>query len=136
MTPGLEAAVEPGTVGGRSRSRPSQHPRRQDSLPRSWKPSSTEYDSNREYYGFNLPRQVSSNKFTRDLQIDGMDMFDVRLAQVVTGGLNNWGLRSLANRKHIRCGSSAINWLTASAHCFGESSVEPTAAIALPYCSP
>ena len=86
---------------GRSRSRPSQHQRRQDSLelPRSWKSTATEYDSNREY-GLNLPRQVSSNKFTRDLQIDGMDIFDVHLAQVMTGGLNNWGLRSLANGRH------------------------------------
>ena len=29
-----------------------------------------------------------------------MDIFDVRLAQVMTGGLNNWGLRSLANGRH------------------------------------
>ena len=29
-----------------------------------------------------------------------MDNFDVRLAQVMTGGLNNWGLRSLANGRH------------------------------------
>ena len=88
---------------GRSRSRPSQHQhqRRQDSLelPRSWKSTPTEYDSNREY-GLNLPRQAVSNKFTRDLHIDGMDIFDVRLAQVMTGGLNNWGLRSLANGRH------------------------------------
>ena len=88
---------------GRSRSRPSQHQhqRRQDSLelPRSWKSTPTEYDSNREY-GLNLPRQVVSNKFTRDLHIDDMDIFDVRLAQVMTGGLNNWGLRSLANGRH------------------------------------
>ena len=86
---------------GRSRSRPSQHQRRQDSLelPRSWKSTATEYDSNRAY-GLNLPRQVISNKFTRDLQIDGVDIFDVRLAQVMTGGLNNWGLRSLANGRH------------------------------------
>ena len=68
-------------------------------LPRSWKSTATEYDSNREY-GLNLPRQVISNKFTQDLQIDGMDIFDVRLAQVMTGGLNNWGLRSLANGRH------------------------------------
>ena len=68
-------------------------------LPRSWKSTPTEYDSNREY-GLNLPRQVVSNKFTRELRIDGMDIFDVRLAQVMTGGLNNWGLRSLANGRH------------------------------------
>eukprot|EP00439_Symbiodinium_sp_Y106_P052552 s1449_g7.t1 len=29
-----------------------------------------------------------------------MDIFDVRLAQVMTGGLNNWGFRSLANGRH------------------------------------
>ncbi|CAE7837912.1 ATG26 [Symbiodinium necroappetens] len=68
-------------------------------LPRNWRSSPTEYDTNREY-GLNLPRQVISNKFTRDLQIDGMDIFEVRLAQVMTGGLNNWGLRSLANGRH------------------------------------
>ena len=98
MTPGLEAASND---RGRSRSRPSQHQRRQDSLelPRSWTSSPTEYDSNREY-GLNLPRQVISNKFTRDLQIDGVDIFDVRLAQVMTGGLSSWGLRSLANGRH------------------------------------
>ncbi|CAE7361778.1 AMY1.1 [Symbiodinium microadriaticum] len=45
-----------------------------------WRSSPTEYDTNREY-GLNLPRQVVSNKFTRDLQIDGMDIFDIRLAQ-------------------------------------------------------
>ncbi|CAE7798947.1 unnamed protein product, partial [Symbiodinium necroappetens] len=32
---------------------------------------------------------VVSNKFTRDLQIDGMDIFDIRLAQVMTGGENS-----------------------------------------------
>ena len=82
----------------RSRSRPSQHQRRQGSLelPRSWKSTATEYDSSREY-GLNLPREVISYKFTRDLQIDDMDIFDVRLAQVLRGGLNNWGLRSFAN---------------------------------------
>ena len=101
MTPGPEAAVAPRNYRGRSRSRPSQHQRRQDSLelPRSWKSTATEYDSNRAY-GLNLPRQVISSKFTRDLQIDGVDIFDVRLAQVMTGGLNNWGLRSLANGRH------------------------------------
>ncbi|CAE7638677.1 unnamed protein product [Symbiodinium necroappetens] len=33
-----------------------------------------------------VKQQVVSNKFTRDLQIDGMDIFDIRLAQVMTGG--------------------------------------------------
>ena len=68
-------------------------------LPRSWNSTPTEYDSNREY-GLNLPRQVISNKFTRDLQIDGMDIFDVRLAQVMTGGLNmQCGSHSSRDRK-------------------------------------
>ena len=85
----------------RSASRQPPTYRRQEplELPRNWRSSPAEYDTNREY-GLNLPRQVVSNKFTRDLQIDGMDIFDVRLAQVMTGGLNNWGLRSLANGRH------------------------------------
>ena len=41
-----------------------------------------------------------SNKFIRDMQIDGMDIFDIRLAQVMISRLNNWGLRSLANGKY------------------------------------
>ena len=75
---------------GRSRSRLAQHQRPQDSLelPRSWNATP------------NLARQVISNKFTRDLQIDGMEIFDICLAQVMTGGLTSWGLRSLANGKH------------------------------------
>ncbi|CAE7275900.1 hypothetical protein AK812_SmicGene29690 [Symbiodinium microadriaticum] len=40
---------------------------------------------------------VLSNRFTRDLNIDGMDIMDVKLSQVTTGGNTNWGLRSLAN---------------------------------------
>ena len=85
----------------RSASRQPPTHRRQEplELPRTWRSSPTEYDTNREY-GLNLPRQVVSNKFTRDLQIDGMDIFDIRLAQVMTGGLTNWGLRSLANGRH------------------------------------
>ena len=85
----------------RSASRQPPTYRRQEplELPRTWRSTPTEYDSGREY-GLSLPRQVVSNKFTRDLQIDGMDVFDIRLAQVMTGGLTNWGLRSLANGRH------------------------------------
>ena len=55
-------------------------------LPRSWKSTPAEYDSNREY-GLNLPRQVISNKFTRDLQVDGVDilMFIVERRQFRSG---------------------------------------------------
>ena len=96
----------------RSASRQPPTHRRQEplELPRTWRSSPTEYDTNREY-GLNLPRQVVSNKFTRDLQIDGMDIFDIRLAQVMTGGLTNWGLRSLANGRHtFKSRQEAINY--------------------------
>ena len=82
-----------------------------------WKSTPTEYDSNREY-GLNLPRQVISNKFSRDLQTDGMDIFDVRLAQFMTGGLNNWGLRSLANFRHtVTYSVGVIQIETGGHHC-------------------
>ena len=85
----------------RSTSRQLTTHRRQEhvELPQNWRSSTTEYDTNREY-GLSLPRQVVFNKFTRDLQIEGMDILDVRLAQVTTQSLNNWGLRSLANGRH------------------------------------
>ena len=57
-------------------------------LPQAWKPASTGHDSNREY-GLNLLRKVISNKFTRNLQSEGMDILCVRLSQVMTSGLNN-----------------------------------------------
>ena len=85
----------------RSRSRPTsgREQSRRPFLPQSWNSTSSEYDSNREY-GLNLPRKVLSNRFTRELNIDGMDIMDVRLSQVTTGGTVNWGLRSLANGRH------------------------------------
>ena len=101
MTPGLAAAVEPGITGAVAD--PGHHSINEDRTRWSYPgpgiplpPSMTAIENTVS----NLPRQVISNKFTRDLQIDGMDIFDVRLAQVMTGGLNNWGLRSLANGRH------------------------------------
>ena len=101
MTPGPEAAVAPGTTGAAvDPGHPSisvndgrirwSFPGPGNPLPRSM----TAIENTASI------RQVVSNKFTRDLHIDGMDIFDVRLAQVMTGGLNNWGLRSLANGRH------------------------------------
>ncbi|CAE7847032.1 unnamed protein product [Symbiodinium necroappetens] len=62
-----------GTTGTEERFSIAQPQPRAASVPQRAQSSPTQYDTNREY-GLNLPRQVVSNKFTRDLQIDGMDI--------------------------------------------------------------
>ena len=64
-------------------------------FPNNWESTPQEYDA-QKVYGLSLPRKVLSNRYTRELQIDGADIMDVRLSQVTTNGPNNWGLRSLA----------------------------------------
>ncbi|CAE7248625.1 Nek1, partial [Symbiodinium sp. CCMP2456] len=56
--------------------------------------------TNRNVPLFRIHGTVISNRFTRELNIDGIDIMDVKLSQVTTGGNVNWGLRSLANGRH------------------------------------
>ena len=81
----------------RSRSRPSfRRSPLQDQEDPSWQSSSTHFDT-QLVYGLNLPRTVESTQWSRKAQIAGAPVEQVKLVDVMYGGLQNWGLRIIAN---------------------------------------
>ena len=69
--------------------------------PKTWKQTSHEWDSNR-VYGLTLPKIVVSNRLTREQGIAGMDIMDVPLHKVISGGNNNWALRQVAHGRTVQ----------------------------------
>ena len=84
----------------RSRTRSPRDERGSVNLPRSWRQTSQEWDSNK-LYGLSLPKNVLSNRLTRELGIAGMDIFDVPLSKIVSGGATNWALRQVAHGRTV-----------------------------------
>ena len=81
----------------RSRARsPQNTPGSSNQMPRTWKQTSHEWDSNR-VYGLTPPKIVVSNRPTREQGIAGMSILDVPLYKVISGGNNNWALRQVAH---------------------------------------
>lgn len=74
----------------------SRRSRFEDNLPSGWQPSATHYDTNQEY-SLTLPRQIQSTQFSRKQGYAGQDIMDVKVVEVVQGGMSNWSLRLLAN---------------------------------------
>ena len=72
--------------------------------PKTWKQTSHESDSNRVYglTGLTLPKIVVSNRLTREQGIAGMDIMDVPLHKVISGGNNNWALRQAAHGRTVQ----------------------------------
>ena len=67
---------------------PSQD--RQD-IPSTWKSSSSHYDVN-QVYGLSLPRTVESTQWSRKANLVGVPVDQVKVVDVIPGGMSNWGL--------------------------------------------
>ena len=70
-------------------------------MPRTGQQTAHEWDSNR-VYGLTLPKIVGSNRLTREQGISGMNIVDVPLCKVISGGVNNWALRQVANGRTVQ----------------------------------
>ena len=86
----------------RSRTKsPQDHRGTSAQFPRSWKPSAHEWDTTK-LYGLTLPKHVVSNRLTREQGIAGMDISEVPLSKVVSGGVSNWALRQVAHGRTVQ----------------------------------
>lgn len=65
-----------------------------------WNPSSSHFDTN-QVYGLSFPRQVESTQWSRKFKVAGFAIADIKLVQMMTNGLQNWGLRLLANGRYV-----------------------------------
>ena len=70
-------------------------------MPRTWQQTAHEWDTNR-VYGLTLPKIVVSNRLTREQGISGMNIVDVPLCKVISGGVNNWALRQVAHGRTVQ----------------------------------
>jgi hypothetical protein len=75
---------------------PSQD--RQD-IPSTWKSSSSHYDVN-QVYGLSLPRTVESTQWSRKANLVGVPVDQVKVVDVIPGGMSNWGLRLIGNGRY------------------------------------
>ena len=76
----------------RSRTRPPRVSGSSNKMPRTWQQTAHEWDSNR-VYGLTLPKIVVSNRLTQQ-GISGMNIVDVPLRKVISGGVNNWAFEA------------------------------------------
>ena len=84
----------------RTRTAPQQKSAPVSSLPGSWHPSSSHFDTNKEY-GLTLPREVESTQWSRKSQIAGTPVDEIRLVDVIPKGIQNYGVRLLANGRFV-----------------------------------
>ena len=82
-------------MSDRSRRNRSPSQARQD-IPNTWQSSRSHYDVNR-VYGLSLPRTVESTQWSRKANLVGVPVDQVKVVDVIPGGLSNWGLRLIAN---------------------------------------
>ena len=71
---------------------------RQD-IPSTWKSSSSHYDV-KQVYGLSLLRTVESTQWSRKANLVGVPVDQVKVVDVIPGGLSNWGLRLIANGRY------------------------------------
>ena len=69
-------------------------------LSASWNPTSSHFDTNKEY-GIPFPRLIESTQWTRRQQIAGIPVEQITLVDVVPKGIQNYGLRLLANGRYV-----------------------------------
>ena len=88
--------------------------------------------------GLTLPKIVVSNRLTREQGISGMNIVDVPLCKVISGGVNNWALRQVAHGRTVqwenfRSRQEAIFLWSVDASIALRSGTNRTARILLPY---
>ena len=81
-----------------------------------WTPGDGTLDVN-QLYNFSLPMTVASTPHSNLRDMSGMDIRDVRLVQVIHGGLTNWLLRPFAHGRFVtwegfRTRTEALLWST------------------------
>ena len=72
-----------------------------------------------QLYNFSLPMTVANTPHGNLRDMSGMDIRDVRLVQVIHGGLTNWLLRPFAHGRFVtwegfRTRTEALLWSTCS----------------------
>ena len=83
-----------------------------------WTPGDGMFDVN-QLYNFSLPMTVANTPHGNLRDMSGMDIRDVRLVQVIHGGLTNWLLRPFAHGRFVtwegfRTRTEALLWSTCS----------------------
>ena len=83
-----------------------------------WTPGDGMLDVN-QLYNFSLPMTVANTPHSNQRDMSGMDIRDVRLVQVIHGGLTNWLLRPFAHGRFVtwegfRTCTEALLWSTCS----------------------
>ena len=83
-----------------------------------WTPGDGMFDVN-QLYNFSLPMTVANTPHGNLRDMSGMDIRDVRLVQVIHGGLTNWLLRPFAYGRFVtwegfRTRTEALLWSTCS----------------------
>ena len=83
-----------------------------------WTPGDGMFDVN-QLYNFSLPMTVANTPHGNLRDMSGMDLRDVRLVQVIHGGLTNWLLRPFAHGRFVtwegfRTRTEALLWSTCS----------------------
>ena len=83
-----------------------------------WTPGDGMLDVN-QLYNFSLPMTVANTPHSNQRDMSGMDIRDVRLVQVIHGGLSNWLLRPFAHGRFVtwegfRTRAEALLWSTCS----------------------
>ena len=86
--------------------------------PNDWKPGDGMFDIN-QLYNFSLPMTIANTPHNTLRDMSGMDIRDVRLVQVIHGGITNWLLRPFAHGRFVTCEGSrtrteALLWSTCS----------------------
>ena len=86
--------------------------------PVDWTPGDGMLDIN-QLYSFSLPMTVANTPHNNLRDMSGMDIRDVRLVQVIHGGITNWLLRPFAHGRFVtwegfRTRTEALLWSTCS----------------------
>ena len=68
--------------------------------PEEWQPGDGMLDIN-QLYSFSLPMTVANTPHNTQRDMSGMDIRDVRLVQVIHGGISNWLLRTFAHGRFV-----------------------------------
>ena len=68
--------------------------------PRTWQSTSSHYDTNKEY-GLPFPRMIESTQWSRKHQIAGLPVDQIRVVDMVPKGIQNYGLRLVANGRYV-----------------------------------
>ena len=68
-------------------------------IPHTWKSSHSHYDV-KQVCDRSLPRTVESTQCSRKANLVGVPVDQVKVEDVIPGGLSNWGLRLIANGRY------------------------------------